>query len=110
MTRKRTKTTERQSGDAALLAKAMEALKAIRELKGLDPPKKTELTGPQGGPIQLAVSRNDRRATPGPHCPRDGEAAGAASGVRPDTGSLAVARFARNYFVMIVLTGPLSLS
>ncbi len=33
----------------------MEALKAIRELKGLDPPKQTELTGPQGGPIQLAV-------------------------------------------------------
>ena len=55
MTRKRTKTTERQSGDAALLAKAMEALKAIRELKGLDPPKQTEITGPQGGPIQLTV-------------------------------------------------------
>ncbi len=55
MTRKRTKTTERQSGDAALLAKAMEALKAIRELKGLDPPKQTELTGPQGGPIELTV-------------------------------------------------------
>jgi hypothetical protein len=55
MTRKRTKTTERQSRDAALLAKAMDALKAIRELKGLDPPKQTELTGPQGGPIQLTV-------------------------------------------------------
>ena len=55
MTRKRTKTTERQSGDAALLVKAMEALKAIRELKGLDPPKQTEVTGPQGGPIQLTV-------------------------------------------------------
>ena len=33
----------------------MDALKAIRELKGLDPPKQTELTGPQGGPIQLTV-------------------------------------------------------
>ena len=55
MTRKRTKTTERQSGNAALLAKAMEALKAIRELKGLDPLKQTEVTGPQGGPIQLTV-------------------------------------------------------
>ena len=55
MTRKRTKTTERQSGDAALLAKAMDALKAIRELKGLDPPKQTEVTGPQGRPIQVTV-------------------------------------------------------
>ena len=50
MTRNRTKTTERQSGDAALLAN-----KAIRELKGLDPPKHTEISGPQGGPIQLTV-------------------------------------------------------
>ncbi len=55
MTRKRTKTTERQSGDAALLANAMDALKAIRELKDLDAPKQTELTGPQSGPIQLTV-------------------------------------------------------
>ncbi len=55
MTRKRTKTTERQSGDAALLAKAMAALQAIRELEGLDPPKQTEVTGPQRGPIQLTV-------------------------------------------------------
>ncbi len=97
MTRKRTKTTERQSGNAALLAKAMEALKAIRELKGLDPLKQTEVTGPQGGPIQLTVREMTDEQTPGPHCPGDGEAAGHRGGVRPATPTLAASRFYRNY-------------
>ena len=51
MTRKRTKTTERQSGDAALLANAMDALKAIRELKDLDAPSRPNLPARRADPF-----------------------------------------------------------
>ncbi len=39
---------EGQVGDPTLLAKAMDALKAIRELKGLDAPKQTQIMGDIG--------------------------------------------------------------
>jgi len=47
--------SEVRAGDPAFLAKAMEALKAIRQIKGLDAPRRTEIAGPGGGPIDLAT-------------------------------------------------------
>jgi hypothetical protein len=44
-----------RAGNPIFLTKAMEALKAIRDFKGLDAPRRTELTGMGGGPFQLAV-------------------------------------------------------
>jgi len=44
-----------QLGSAIFLARAMEALKGIREIRGLDAPRRTEITGPSGGPIELAA-------------------------------------------------------
>ncbi len=43
-------------GNAAFLGKAMAALKAIREIRGLDAPRKTQISGLGGGPVLLAAS------------------------------------------------------
>ncbi len=60
--KKRTRRTESQAGNAVFLAKAIEAVKAICRLKGLDAPRRTELTGPAGRPIELtAVTPDDLR-------------------------------------------------
>jgi hypothetical protein len=42
-----------QSGNPAHLKNAQESLKAIRELLGLDAPKRQELSGPEGKPLQI---------------------------------------------------------
>lgn len=47
-----TKTTEGQSGNPALLEKAMSALAAIRAIWGLDAPKKTDVTS-GGEPFKI---------------------------------------------------------
>lgn len=44
---------EGQSGNPALLAQAQAALKAIREMFGVDAAEKVEHTGKDGGPIQF---------------------------------------------------------
>ena len=54
---KRPKTTTRregQSGNPALLAQAMAALKAIREMFGVDAAGKVELSGPGGTPLPFS--------------------------------------------------------
>ncbi len=49
-------------GNSVFLGKAMKALKAIREIHGTDAPKRTEIAGPDGGPIELtSVTDNDLR-------------------------------------------------
>ena len=53
------KQTAVRPGNPVFLTKAMEALKAIRDLKGLDVPRRSEIAGPSGGPIQLAAIRNE---------------------------------------------------
>ncbi len=45
---------EEQSGNPALLAQAQAALKAIREMFGVDAPTKQEHTGPEGQPLQFS--------------------------------------------------------
>lgn len=42
-----------QSGNPAHIRNAQESLKAIREVLGLDAPKRQELSGPEGGPIPV---------------------------------------------------------
>lgn len=42
-----------QSGNPAHIKNAQESLKAIRDILGIDAPKKQELTGPEGGPIPI---------------------------------------------------------
>jgi hypothetical protein len=42
-----------------LLGKAMDALEAIREIKGLDAPRQTEVAGPGGGPMPLSALKVD---------------------------------------------------
>ena len=51
--------SEGRTGDAAYLGKAMDALKAIREIKGLDAPRRTEIAGPCGGPVELMAFEDD---------------------------------------------------
>ena len=52
--------TPRHPSEHALLGRAMEALKAIREIRGLDAPRQSEIAGPCGGPIPLsALTVND---------------------------------------------------
>jgi transcriptional regulator with XRE-family HTH domain len=58
--RRRSIKREHQAGDASLLNTAAAALKAIREMKGLDAPTRSEIGGPSGGPIQLTAV-NDLR-------------------------------------------------
>lgn len=48
-----------RTANYALLGKAMDALKAIRDIKGLDAPRQTELAGPGGGPIPLSAVKAD---------------------------------------------------
>lgn len=57
--RKRSVKREGQAGDASLLNTAANALKAIRELKGLDAPTRSEVGGLGGGPIHLTAVRDD---------------------------------------------------
>lgn len=45
--------TEGQSGNPALLAQAQAALKALREILGVDAAAKVEHSGPGGGPIPI---------------------------------------------------------
>jgi len=45
--------TEGQAGDSAILGKILDCIKQRRELLGLDQPKRTELSGPGGGPIPI---------------------------------------------------------
>lgn len=45
--------TEGQSGNPALLAQAQAALKALREILGVDAATKLEHSGPDGGPIPI---------------------------------------------------------
>ena len=53
---KTTQERKGQSGDSALLEKAMKALADIREIWGLDAPKKAEVTGADGEPFKVYVS------------------------------------------------------
>lgn len=54
---KATQRTEGQAGSANLLRIMQECLRAIREIRGIDAPKRTELTGADGGPLEVkAVS------------------------------------------------------
>lgn len=45
-----------QSGNPAHIKNAQESLKAIRDILGLDAPKKQEVSGPEGGPINLDLN------------------------------------------------------
>ena len=49
-----TRTVKGQSGNPALLEKAMQALENIRSIWGLEAPKKQEFSGPEGGPIRVS--------------------------------------------------------
>jgi hypothetical protein len=42
-----------QSGNPAHIKNAQESLKALRDLLGLDSPKRQELSGPEGKPLQI---------------------------------------------------------
>lgn len=53
VTVKTTTRTDGQAGDAALLAKVLDCVKQRREMLGLDVPKRTEVSGPDGGPIPV---------------------------------------------------------
>lgn len=72
------KTTEirGQSGNAALLAQAREALSDIRDIWGLNAPKTQELSGPGGGPI--AIREIEVRLTPSDDDQPSGESGSAA--------------------------------
>jgi transcriptional regulator with XRE-family HTH domain len=48
-----------RAGNSAFLGKAMEALKAIRDIYGIDAPRRTEIAGPAGGPIALTAAADD---------------------------------------------------
>ena len=66
---KATLRTEGQDGDMACLNTALKALEAIRELHGLDAPKKTEITGALGILNvfeEIVTVRNEQNPTP-PH-------------------------------------------
>ncbi|MEI8375475.1 MAG: helix-turn-helix domain-containing protein [Planctomycetota bacterium] len=54
--KKRSIQGEGRAGNAAFLGKAMAALKAIREIRGLDAPRQTQISGLGGGPVLLAAS------------------------------------------------------
>ncbi len=59
---KKTLRSESQTGDATYLAKALDAVKGICALMGLDAPRRRELTGSGGRPIELAdVAPDDLR-------------------------------------------------
>lgn len=45
--------TEEGSGNPALLAQALKALADVRAIWGLEAAKRTELTGSEGGPVQI---------------------------------------------------------
>ena len=49
-----TRVVRGQSGNPALLEKAMAALAAIRLIWGLDAPQKQEISGPAGGPVRIS--------------------------------------------------------
>ncbi len=51
--------TEVQTGDPRLLQQAREALADVRAIWGLDAPRKSEVTGKDGGPIQVKQSGMD---------------------------------------------------
>jgi len=53
--KKQPRLTASRPGNPALLAKAMDALKAVREIKGMDAPRQTEVAGLSGGLIQLSA-------------------------------------------------------
>jgi hypothetical protein len=60
--RKKTRRPAPRASDAAFLAKALDAVKAICELRGLNAPRRTEVAGPGGRPIELtAVTPDDLR-------------------------------------------------
>ncbi len=48
-----TRTTERQTGNPALLGVALKALADIRQIWGLNAAEKTQVSGPEGGPIKI---------------------------------------------------------
>lgn len=50
---KTAKRTEELVGDAAMLGKILDCIKQRRELLGLDQPRRSELSGPAGGPIPV---------------------------------------------------------
>jgi len=51
--------SEGRAGDPAFLGKAMEALKAIRQIEGIDTPRRTDITRPGDGPINLATLEDE---------------------------------------------------
>lgn len=52
--RKTTDEAKGQAGDARFLSAAIEALRSKRAIWGIEAPKKAEISGPQGGPIQVS--------------------------------------------------------
>lgn len=54
-----TRTVEGQTGNPALLEKAMKAMEGIRSIWGLDAPKKQEHSGPDGEPFKVYLTADD---------------------------------------------------
>jgi hypothetical protein len=57
--KKRPARRKAEAGNPAFLGRAMDALKAIRAIRGLDAPRRTEVAGSGGGPIRLATVTED---------------------------------------------------
>jgi hypothetical protein len=57
--RGKAETAPRPSGSYALLSKAMDALKAVREIRGLDARRQTEIASEGGTPIQPSLLQVD---------------------------------------------------